>query len=59
MPGPLVPSSGSCGGEPDIVKGLWESLEDKEKREEKGGGGRRIGKAGPLFLKKRESWEMI
>lgn len=24
-----------------------------------GGGGRRSGKAGPLFLKKRESWEMI
>jgi len=33
-------------------------LEDEEEDEEKEGGGRRIGKAGPLFLKKRESWEI-
>ena len=59
MPGPWASSADSWGGEPDIENGLWGSLEDEEEGEEKEGGGRRIGKAGPLFLKKRDGWEMI
>jgi hypothetical protein len=50
VPGPWASSADSCGGEPDIDNGLWDSLEDEERDEEKEGGGRTIGKAGPLFF---------
>jgi len=34
VPGPWASSADSCGGEPDIGSGLWDSLEDED--EDKG-----------------------
>ena len=50
MPGPWASSADSCGGEPDIDNGLWDSLEDEEEGEEKGGGRKKDWKSGPSFF---------
>lgn len=37
MPGPWASSADSCGGEPDIGNGLWDSLKGEEDERKKEG----------------------